>query len=256
MVVALPRTESRHRLQGGSRFVGVLWVTLAIAMAALATEAKPAEKAPPLFPAFMEARVDERLPLPQWEKMIESLRRDGARVEACRADPGCDDRPARRLLDFTERQMSGSRSQLIAAVNTFVNAVPYVSDAVKFGTEDRWQSPLDFLDGAGDCEDYVIAKYFLLRQLGVADDDLRIVITLESQGQVIHAVLAVTMDGGASILDNRSSGVRSSADYPTATPKYAVNASHRWVFVNLNGRAGGNGPTTNIQIAPAGTPGR
>ncbi len=256
MVVALPRTESLHRHQGGNRFVWALGMTVAIAMTALSTEARAAETAQALFPNFIAARVDGRLPLPQWEKMIESLRSDGARVEACRTDPGCDDRPARRLLDFAERIASDSRSQWLAAVNTFVNTVPYVSDTVKFGTEDRWQSPLDFLAGSGDCEDYVIAKYFLLRQLGMADDDLRIVITLEPQGQVIHAVLAVMMDGGVSILDNRSSGIRFPADYPAAKPKYAVNASHRWVFVDFNGRAGGSRSTVDIPTAPGGTPGR
>ena len=40
---------------------------------------------------------------------------------------------------------------------------------------DYWATPVESLrKGEADCEDYAIAKYFTLRQLGVADDKLRI----------------------------------------------------------------------------------
>ncbi len=147
-------------------------LAVAAAMVCVAAGARAAEPAPAPFPAFLTARVDGRLPLPQWDATIAAMRRDGARLEACRADPGCSDRPALRLLGLLDRLAASDRADQLAAVNTYVNAVPYVTDVATFGAEDVWQAPLAFLDGAGDCEDFVIAKYFALRQLGVADDDL------------------------------------------------------------------------------------
>jgi predicted transglutaminase-like cysteine proteinase len=49
------------------------------------------------------------------------------------------------------------------------------------GLEDAWSLPIDvnkegsFNAGAGDCEDYVLAKYAALHQAGVPDENLRMV---------------------------------------------------------------------------------
>lgn len=60
-------------------------------------------------------------------------------------------------------------------VNDFFNQITYKSDAITWGTKDYWATPFEFMGrGAGDCEDYAIAKYFSLIKLGVPDDKLRI----------------------------------------------------------------------------------
>jgi predicted transglutaminase-like cysteine proteinase len=235
--------------------VPVAWLVAALVVVLSSAEARAAEAIPDLFPRFAAARVDHRLPLPQWDGIIAALRRDDARIEACRVDRRCDDRPARRVVDLVDRLTASGRHGQLAAVHDFVNAVPYVTDAAKFGVEDHWQSPLDFLDGSGDCEDYVIAKYFVLRQLGWADADHRIVIYIDRSTQVIHAILAATMDRRAAILDNRSPRVGSPADYPAATPKYALNVGHRWVFVNLANQPAGGEATAEIRMDSEATPG-
>jgi predicted transglutaminase-like cysteine proteinase len=44
-----------------------------------------------------------------------------------------------------------------------------VSDLAQYGVTELWASPLTtFAAGAGDCEDYAIAKYVALRQAGMA----------------------------------------------------------------------------------------
>lgn len=61
---------------------------------------------------------------------------------------------------------------------------------------DHWQDALTtFEEGAGDCEDYAIAKYFVLRYLGVAADRLYIatVGTGDHPQGVNHAVLLVNI---------------------------------------------------------------
>lgn len=54
------------------------------------------------------------------------------------------------------------------SVNTWVNFIKYRSDMELYGVSDYWATLYEFMgkDG-GDCEDYVIAKYYILKELGV-----------------------------------------------------------------------------------------
>src|SRR3546814_5921012 len=55
---------------------------------------------------------------------------------------------------------------------------------------------------SGDCEDYAIAKFFVLRDLGYTGEQLRIVILMDRIRRVGHAVLAVYALGDILILDS------------------------------------------------------
>ena len=57
--------------------------------------------------------------------------------------------------------------------------------------------------GAGDCEDYAIAKFVALRQAGIAPEDLRIVVMRNTMSGEGHAVAAVRLDGRWLMLDNQ-----------------------------------------------------
>jgi predicted transglutaminase-like cysteine proteinase len=79
-----------------------------------------------------------------------------------------------------------------------------MSDLALYGREDVWSSPLATLaQGAGDCEDYAIAKFVALQEAGVSPDDLRIVILRDNIRKEDHAVVAARLDGNWLILDNR-----------------------------------------------------
>jgi predicted transglutaminase-like cysteine proteinase len=72
-----------------------------------------------------------------------------------------------------------------------------------YGVEDVWSSPLaTFATGAGDCEDYAIAKFVALQDAGVAADDLRIVILRHDILEEDHAVVAARLNGNWVMLDN------------------------------------------------------
>jgi len=72
-----------------------------------------------------------------------------------------------------------------------------------YGVEDVWSSPLaTFANGAGDCEDYAIAKFIALQNVGVSADDLRIVILRDDIREEDHAVVAARLDGNWLMLDN------------------------------------------------------
>ena len=67
----------------------------------------------------------------------------------------------------------------------------------------RWTSLHDFLIEGGDCEDYASSKYFMLRELGFAAEDLRVVVARSRELGGSHAVLAVRQaDGSVWLLDS------------------------------------------------------
>ena len=79
-----------------------------------------------------------------------------------------------------------------------------MSDLARYGEIDVWSSPLvTFVNGAGDCEDYAIAKFVALRQAGISPEDLRIVIMRDTIRGEDHAVAAARLDGHWLTLDNR-----------------------------------------------------
>ena len=58
-------------------------------------------------------------------------------------------------------------------VNSYVNKVRFVSDQNAWGKKDYWARPVEFLGrNKGDCEDFVITKYFMLRKAGVPEEKL------------------------------------------------------------------------------------
>lgn len=77
------------------------------------------------------------------------------------------------LLELMNARQSDSEQEKLEAVNRFFNQVPYRSDIKAWGKNDFWASRLEFLGkGMGDCEDYAVAKYLTLIQLGVPQKKL------------------------------------------------------------------------------------
>jgi predicted transglutaminase-like cysteine proteinase len=61
----------------------------------------------------------------------------------------------------------------LEGVNDFFNRVRFVPDIETWGVKDYWARPTEFLTrDQGDCEDFVIAKFFTLKQLGVPESKL------------------------------------------------------------------------------------
>jgi predicted transglutaminase-like cysteine proteinase len=116
--------------------------------------------------------------------------------------------------------------ELLRLVNGFFNGLPFVEDRVHWRIEDYWATPAEFLSSrGGDCEDYVIAKYFTLKELGVPVSRLRLVYARTWKTREAHMVLAYFAAPGADplILDNQESGIRRAADRPDLIPVYMFN---------------------------------
>ena len=84
----------------------------------------------------------------------------------------------------------------------------------------------------GDCEDYAIAKYFALRQLGFDKEELRIVVLYDRIRNLGHAVLAVYGGNDILILDSLSNFITTHTRYRHYIPQYSMNETTRWAHVD------------------------
>lgn len=98
----------------------------------------------------------------------------------------------------------GDVDQLLGEVNVWANQmIAYRTDESLFGTADHWQAPAEVLaNGAGDCEDFAILKYWTLVKNGIDERDLLLVIGNLDRREP-HAVLVCIAGGTIRILDNR-----------------------------------------------------
>jgi predicted transglutaminase-like cysteine proteinase len=100
-------------------------------------------------------------------------------VALCRFDRArCPSAAALRFLSIIDSARERKGLARLGEINRSINlAIRPMSDLVQYHVEDLWSSPLATLAaGAGDCEDYAIAKFVALREAGVAPEDLRLVI--------------------------------------------------------------------------------
>ncbi|MEZ5668486.1 MAG: transglutaminase-like cysteine peptidase [Alphaproteobacteria bacterium] len=133
-----------------------------------------------------------------------------------------------RWADFINRSEGMSGMPLFEAVNTYFNGFDYVTDPSNWQTADYWETPLQFYDVYGDCEDYAISKYFTLRGLGVPAAAMRIVVVMDENLGIQHAILAVNTGSDVVLLDNQISGVVSASRVAHYTPIMSINEVGAW----------------------------
>ena len=113
-------------------------------------------------------------------------------------------------------------------VNRFFNRkVRFVDDIQLWRENDYWATPLEMLiKGAGDCEDYSIAKYFTLRRLGIPSEKLRITYVKALNYNQAHMVLTYYASPSAEplVLDNLINDIRPASQRKDLLPVYAFNA--------------------------------
>ena len=117
---------------------------------------------------------------------------------------------------------------LLVSINAMGNRIPYRDDAANWGVEDYWATPAEFVaKDAGDCEDYVIAKYYSLRALGVPGSALRFVYARAFlAGRLVpHMVLAwyARPDAEPLLLDNLDGRLLPASQRPDLSPLFAFN---------------------------------
>ena len=116
--------------------------------------------------------------------------------------------------------------------NSFFNQVRFISDQEHWQKEDYWATPLEMLVTNGaDCEDYSIAKYFTLRELGIPDEKLKITYVKAVQFNQAHMILAYYPYPGAEplILDNLINDILPASQRPDLIPVYSFNGEGLWL---------------------------
>lgn len=139
----------------------------------------------------------------------------------------------RQLINEWQQNLSSLQGkplkQMAAAVNTMMNEKPYISDNANWGKSDYWETPIEFIQRGGDCEDYAIAKYTALRMLGVPEERLRIAIVHDTVKDIPHAVLVVYTDEGTYALDNQNQSLVRADGAGRYRPIFSINRNAWWM---------------------------
>lgn len=182
----------------------------------------PADSGAPF--GLVTFRAPEGLVWVKWRGVQDAMRAEIEALHHCRwAVDGCS-RSEDRFLEIAGAMRGLEQRARVAGINREVNrAVRYISDSVHHGVADRWSSPLATLDaGLGDCEDYAILKYALLREAGMPEADLKLLLVKDHAARQDHAVLAVRLEGRWLVLDNRWDGLVESRELRRFMPLFAL----------------------------------
>ena len=116
-------------------------------------------------------------------------------------------------------------------INRFFNRFDFVDDLVHWQQKDYWATPIEFIStGAGDCEDYTIAKYFSLIELGIPEQQLRLMYVTALELRQPHMVLAYyeTPTSVPLVLDNINRRILPANKRRDLSPIYSFNGNGLW----------------------------
>ena len=162
----------------------------------------------------------------KWLRVQRKLDDERVQLALCDGDrERCASPAALRFLAIVDDARAREGRARLGEVNRAINlSIRPLSDEAQYGEIDVWSSPLvTFAHGAGDCEDYAIAKFVALRMAGVSPDDLRIVIMRDTIHGEDHAVAAARLDGRWLTLDNRRMAMVEDANIRNYRPLFVIN---------------------------------
>jgi predicted transglutaminase-like cysteine proteinase len=161
----------------------------------------------------------------KWDGVARKLDDERVQLALCDGDrERCASEAALKLLDIVDTGRQRDGRARIGEINRAINlSIRAMDDFAQYGQADVWSSPLvTFAHGAGDCEDYAIAKYVALRMAGIAAEDLRILVLVDFHGEG-HAVASARLDGHWLILDNRRMAMIDDTNLRNYRPLFVIN---------------------------------
>ncbi len=145
---------------------------------------------------------------------------------------------ARRRFEAWQQLMANAANtdddlEKLRRANDFFNQnTEFVDDAILWRQNDYWAAPTEFLaKGAGDCEDYSIAKYFTLLAMGLDESKLRITYVKALELNQAHMVLTYFSNPRAVplVLDNLNPIIKPATQRRDLLPVYSFNGSGLWL---------------------------
>lgn len=134
-----------------------------------------------------------------------------------------------RLMDEISGQSERARMD---AANSFFNQMRFLDDIDQWASRDYWATPLEFLGrGAGDCEEFAIAKYVTLVKTGTPTHRLRITYVKALRLNQAHMVLTWAERPGdiPLVMDNLIPQIRPADQRTDLLPVYSFNADSLWL---------------------------
>lgn len=221
--------------------IGPRWCVAVLACVALITASLPASAAPQ-WPALGSAAAAEPFGmqamaqpdptlLAKWRTLARETEAEQEMLALCaEARERCTSQAALRLLAIADEARSLPGRARLGVINRAINLlIRFAADTDLSGPADDWSAPLATLQrGAGDCEDYALAKLAALRLAGVESDDLRLVIVHDDRRGEDHALAAARLDGHWLILDNRKLVMLEDDALGSLRPIVSVDALGIW----------------------------
>ena len=143
---------------------------------------------------------------------------------------------AKRVITWRDLMIVKTRQtdrEILTRVNDFFNQrTRFVNDSELWNVKDYWATPLEFLiKGAGDCEDYAIAKYFTLKALGIDDQKMRLTYVKALKLNQAHMVLTYfeTPRSVPLVLDNLDTVIKPALQRKDLLPVYSFNGTGLWL---------------------------
>ena len=130
-----------------------------------------------------------------------------------------------KTLDMAKEE---DEIEKLTLVNNYFNDVRYTPDIKVYKRRDYWATPWEFLGkDKGDCEDYVISKYFALLYLGVNSKKLFFTYVKSTKFKESHMVLTYfkTPRSEPLILDNNNRRVFPASKRKDLIPIYNFNGN-------------------------------
>ncbi|MBU1169545.1 MAG: transglutaminase-like cysteine peptidase [Proteobacteria bacterium] len=156
------------------------------------------------------------------------------RMEHYRADYG--DQAVKRLnslLMLMDRLSTAPEDQIVSEVNRFFNQVEYQSDIKTWGKKDYWASRLEFLGrGQGDCEDFAVAKFLTMMQLGVPEKKIFLTyVKAVGYPEEAHLVVTYYKEQGRTplVIDNYNTSILPATQRNDLIPVYSFSANDLFI---------------------------
>jgi predicted transglutaminase-like cysteine proteinase len=190
----------------------------------------------------------------KWLGVERKLDDERVQLALCDGDrERCVSPAALQLLAIVDNARARDGRARLGEINRAINlAIKPMSDMAQYGQIDVWSSPLvTFTTGAGDCEDYAIAKFVALRLAGMSPDDLRIVVMRDTISGEGHAVAMARLDQHWLTLDNRRMAMVEDTDVRNIRPLFVIDETDVMKYVDTAPAMVLNYAAQPGQISPA-----
>lgn len=138
-----------------------------------------------------------------------------------------------KYSEFKNETKNLDINKKLGKVNFFINKTLPEFDTQSVGIDDYWMTPKEFfIKGFGDCEDYAIAKYFTLLELGIKKEKLYFAVVDVKGERNSHMVLFYLEDLNSTplVMDNLNFKVLPLNKRINLIPRFAFNELDSYKF--------------------------